>query len=213
MSFNIGLSGLRTTSQSLDVISQNIANVSTAGFKAGRAELAALYSGGQPGGVEMSNVSQNFSKDGSKQFSGRDLDMAISGQGFFILKDEGGQERFTRAGMFSLNNFGDGADKEQFFVTSPNGMKLQGYGVDANGKPATGTLVDLEVKTTTSPPKPSTSLQFVANFKDDAPVPAVAPFDVTDSNTYNFSYTSELFDSKGNAHTLTQYMVKTGPNA
>src|SRR5690554_7770305 len=77
MSYNIGLSGLRTTNQSLDVISQNIANVSTAGFKASRAELAALYSGGQAGGVEMQRVSQNFNKDGTKEFTGRDLDMAI----------------------------------------------------------------------------------------------------------------------------------------
>ena len=49
MTFNIGLSGLRTTNQSLSVISHNIANVSTAGFKSGRAEFAALYTGGQPG--------------------------------------------------------------------------------------------------------------------------------------------------------------------
>src|SRR5690606_22641739 len=93
MSYNIGLSGLRATNQSLDVISQNIANVSTAGFKASRAELSALYSGGQPGGVELQKVSQNFSKDGSKEFTGRNLDLAISGQGFFMVRDGNGLTR------------------------------------------------------------------------------------------------------------------------
>lgn len=204
MSYNIGLSGLRTTNQSLDVISQNIANVSTAGFKASRPELAALYSGGQPGGVEMNNVSQNFGKDGNKNFSGRELDMAISGQGFFIVKDQNGQDRYTRAGMFSkdANNF----------VTTANGMKLQGYGVNANGDLVPGVLTDLKVQAATVPAQASTSLDFVANFKADAPVPAVAPLDPNDTNTYNFSYSSEVYDSLGNEHTLTKYMVKTSAN-
>ncbi|MGC3834698.1 flagellar basal body protein [Moritella viscosa] len=53
MSYSIGLSGLRSTNEQLDVISQNIANVNTAGFKSGRAEFSAVYSGGSAGGVEV----------------------------------------------------------------------------------------------------------------------------------------------------------------
>lgn len=203
MSFNIGLSGLRTTNQSLDVISQNIANVSTAGFKASRAELASLYSGGQAGGVEMANVSQNFSKDGTKEFSGRELDMAISGQGFFMVRDESGQTRYTRAGMFSkdANNF----------ITGNGGMKLQGYGVNADGTLNNGVLTDLKVNAGTLPAKASSELEFVANFKADSEVPAV-PFNATDANSFNFSYSSEVFDSQGGAHTVTQYLRKTADN-
>lgn len=209
MSFNIGLSGLRSTNQSLDVISQNIANVSTAGFKASRPEMAALYSGGQPGGVEMSNVSQNFSKDGSKQASGRDLDMAISGQGFFILRDDNGQERYTRAGMFNKN-----ADN---FITNASGMRLQGAGVNADGDLIPGVQTDLRINAVNLPARASTSVEFMANFKADAAVPAGAPFapgdfDPENAAHYNFSYSTELFDSQGNEHTLTQYLVKTDAN-
>jgi flagellar hook protein FlgE len=204
MSFNIGLSGLRTTNQSLEVISQNIANVSTAGFKASRPELAALYSGGQPGGVEMSNISQNFSKDGAKENSGRDLDLAISGQGFFMVKDGNGQTRYSRAGMFNkdANNF----------ITNASGMVLQGYGVNADGALIDGALTDLRINATNLPPRASSELEFVANFKADAAVPATAPFDPSDASSYNFSYSTDLFDSQGSEHTLTQYLVKTGAN-
>jgi flagellar hook protein FlgE len=206
MSFNIGLSGLRTTNQSLDVISQNIANVSTAGFKASRPELAALYSGGQAGGVEMSNVSQNFSKDGSKQNSGRALDMAISGQGFFQVKDQNGQNRYTRAGMFNKD-----ADN---FITTSNGMRLQGYAANAEGILNTGVITDLAVNATNLPANASTSLEFTANFKADAPTidTAANPFDPADAASYNFSYSSGVFDSLGNEHTLTQYFVKESDN-
>src|SRR5690554_5908177 len=203
MSYNISLSGLRTTNQSLDVISQNIANVSTAGFKASRAELAALYSGGQAGGVEMQRVSQNFNKDGTKEFTGRDLDIAISGQGFFILKDESGQMRYSRAGMFNkdANNY----------IVSAGGMRLQGYPANANGGIDTGAPTDLQISANKLPPQASNSLEFVANFKADAAIPTAA-FDPTDSNSYNFSYSSNLYDSQGVEHTLTQYLIKTADN-
>lgn len=203
MSFNIGLSGLRTTNQTLDVISQNIANVSTAGFKAGRAELAALYSGGQPGGVELQNVSQNFSRDGSREYTGRDLDMAISGQGFFVVKDSTGQDRYTRAGMFNKD-----ADN---FVTTADGMRLQGYGVNGNGQLNTGVLGDLQISATTMPARPSGNLEFAANLKADAPA-ITDPLDPADATTFNFSYSTELFDSQGNRHVLTQFFQKTTDN-
>ncbi len=204
MSYNIGLSGLRTTNQSLDVISQNIANVSTAGFKASRAELAALYSGGQAGGVEMQRVSQNFNKDGTKEFTGRDLDMAISGQGFFMVKDESGQMRYSRAGMFNkdANNY----------IVSSSGMRLQGYAADASGNLVNGVLTDLQISASSLPAQASTSLEFVANFKADAAIPTSATFNPTDSNSFNFSYSSDLYDSLGTEHTLTQYLVKTADN-
>lgn len=204
MSYNIGLSGLRTTNQSLDVISQNIANVSTAGFKASRAELAALYSGGQAGGVEMQRVSQNFNKDGTKEFTGRDLDMAISGQGFFMVKDESGQMRYSRAGMFNkdANNY----------IVSSSGMRLQGYAADASGNLVNGVLTDLQISASSLPAQASTSLEFVANFKADAAIPTSATFNPTDSNSFNFSYSSDLYDSLGTEHTLTQYLVKSSTN-
>lgn len=76
MSFSIGLSGLRAVNQELSVISNNVANASTAGFKSSRAEFAAIY------GVEMNNVSQNFDRNGDVMRTGKGLDLAISGSGF-----------------------------------------------------------------------------------------------------------------------------------
>lgn len=205
MSFAIGLSGMKTSTKELDVISQNIANSATAGFKSARAELAAIYSGGQAGGVEMQNVSQDFQTDGTKEFTGRSLDLSISGEGFFMVKDDSGQNRVTRAGMFSR-------DAENF-ITNADGMRLQGYGVDANGDIVNGVLTDIQLGTGTVGAQASTELEFQANLKADAAtIPAAPPFDPTDSNTYNFSYSSDVFDSLGNKHTITQYFVKDAPN-
>ncbi|MGL5949669.1 MAG: flagellar hook-basal body complex protein, partial [Aeromonas sp.] len=121
MSFNIALSGLRAVTQELNVISNNVANASTAGFKAGRAEFAAIYNGGQPGGVEMTRSTQNFERNGDMMSTGRGLDLAISGNGFFMLKDGSGQTTYTRAGMFQKD--------ASNYVVAADGARLQGYTV------------------------------------------------------------------------------------
>lgn len=208
MSFSIGLSGLRAVSEELNVISHNIANVNTAGFKAGRAEFAALYSGGQAGGVEMNNVSQNFDRNGDVVTSGRALDLAISGSGFFVLSDSKGQVAYSRAGMFQK-------DAENRIVAS-NGMALQGYGVNADGQLVPGVIGDLKVTAANVPAKASTKVDFVANLKADASkvdtTAAGYTFDPNDASSYNFSQSGKLFDSLGVEHTLTHYFVKTGDN-
>ncbi|MFC3913459.1 flagellar hook protein FlgE [Pseudaeromonas sharmana] len=208
MSFSIGLSGLRAVSEELNVISHNIANVNTAGFKAGRAEFAALYSGGQAGGVEMNNVSQNFDRNGDVVSSGRALDLAISGSGFFVLSDSKGQVAYSRAGMFQKD-----ADNR---IVASNGMALQGYGVNADGQLVPGVIGDLKVTAANVPAKASTKVDFVANLKADASkvdtTAAGYTFDPNDASSYNFSQSGKLFDSLGVEHTLTHYFVKTGDN-
>lgn len=208
MSFSIGLSGLRAVSEELNVISHNIANVNTAGFKAGRAEFAALYSGGQAGGVEMNNVSQNFDRNGDVVTSGRALDLAISGSGFFVLSDSKGQVAYSRAGMFQKD-----ADNR---IVASNGMALQGYGVNADGQLVPGVIGDLKVTAANVPAKASTKVDFVANLKADASkvdtTAAGYTFDPNDASSYNFSQSGKLFDSLGVEHTLTHYFVKTGDN-
>ncbi|MFM4825962.1 lateral flagellar hook protein FlgEL [Aeromonas bivalvium] len=206
MSFSIGLSGLRAVNQELSVISNNVANVSTAGFKSSRAEFAAIYGGGQAGGVEMNNVSQNFDRNGDVMRTGRGLDLAISGNGFFQLKDGNGQTSYTRAGMFQrdANNY----------LTTSNGDRLQGYTVNGAGQLQTGVVGDLQVGTGSLPAKASTSLEFVGNLKADASNidTALNPFDPAKAESYNFSQSSKVFDSLGTEHTVTQYFVKVGSN-
>ena len=207
MSFSIGLSGLRAVNQELSVISNNVANASTAGFKSSRAEFAAIYGGGQAGGVEMSNVSQNFDRNGDVMRTGRGLDLAISGNGFFVQKDSNGQVSYTRAGMFQrdANNY----------LTTANGTRLQGYTTNEAGELQSGVVGDVQVKAGSLPAKPSDSLEFVANLKADASVidQTVHPFDPTKSESFSYSQSSKVYDSLGVEHTVTQYFVKTGDNA
>ena len=203
MSFSISLSGLRAVTEELDVISQNIANVNTAGYKASRAEFAALYGGGQPSGVEVNNVSQNFEKDGNVVSSGRTLDLAISGSGFFVLKDNG-QNVYTRAGMFQKNS--------DNYIVNASGQKLQGYGVNDDHQLLSGAMTDLQVSSASIPAKASTKVDFVANLKADASTIS-STFDPTDATSYNYSQSGSVYDSLGVEHTLTQYFVKTGTNS
>ncbi|EKP0316444.1 lateral flagellar hook protein FlgEL [Aeromonas veronii] len=208
MSFSIGLSGLRAVNQELSVISNNVANASTAGFKSSRAEFAAIYGGGQAGGVEMNNVSQNFDRNGDVMRTGRGLDLAISGSGFFVLKDGSGQTSYTRAGMFQRDSGN--------YLTTASGTRLQGYTTDDAGKLQSGVVGDIQVKAGSLPAKASDKLEFVANLKADASKidqkVAANKFDPKKSETFNYSQSSKVYDSLGSEHTVTQYFVKTDPN-
>ncbi|HDM8202860.1 TPA: flagellar basal body protein FlgE [Vibrio harveyi] len=206
MSFNIALSGLDATNTELNTISHNIANASTYGFKGGRTEFAAVYNGMQPGGVEVASISQNFEKNGSVTGTGRAMDLAINGNGFFVTKDSMGQMLYTRAGVFST-------DKNNF-VTANNGTKLQGYSVDNNNNLQTGSIGDIKVSTSSLSAKATSSLEFVANFDASATKidQAVYPFNSSDPKSFNSSYTTKVFDSLGNSHTVTQYFTKTSDN-
>ncbi len=202
MSYSIGLSGLRATNEQLGVISQNIANVNTAGFKSGRAEFSAIYSGGAPGGVEVGSVSSNFERNGDVVNTGRSMDLAISGRGFFVLENNG-ETAYTRAGTFNR-------DAQNFIVTN-SGANLQGYPVDANGVLLGGVVQNLQVATGNLPANASSMVNFAANLKADASVPTNAPFDPANiqADMYNYSQSGTVFDSLGSEHVLTQYFVKT----
>ncbi|MGR5137974.1 flagellar hook protein FlgE [Vibrio jasicida] len=206
MSFNIALSGLDATNTELNTISHNIANASTYGFKGGRTEFAAVYNGMQPGGVEVASISQNFDKNGSVTGTGRAMDLAINGSGFFVTKDHMGQMLYTRAGVF-------GTDKNNF-VTANNGAKLQGYSADNNANLQTGSVGDIKVSTSSLNAKATDNLDFVANFDASATAvdQAVYSFDSSDPNSFNSSYTTKVYDSLGNSHTVTQYFTKTSDN-
>lgn len=95
MSFDIAISGLNAINEQLGAISNNIANSGTVGFKSGRAEFASLYAEGQPLGVGVTNVAQSISKNGTVFASASSLDLAINGQGFFVMRDSSGTTAYN----------------------------------------------------------------------------------------------------------------------
>ena len=213
MSFNIGLSGLYAANKQLDVTGNNIANVATTGFKSSRAEFADVYSASKLGvgsktigsGVNLANVSQNFGQ-GAVNNTGNLLDMGIQGSGFFVLSDNGALS-YTRAGTFK-------ADKDGF-VTNTNGTaRLQGYGVDANGKVINGVLTDLRIDTSNLAPKASGKVDSTINLNSSSDVISQTdnPFNPTETASYSKKFSTTIYDTQGNSHPMDQYMVKTGSN-
>ncbi|CNH45119.1 flagellar hook protein FlgE [Yersinia pekkanenii] len=200
MSFSIANTGLSAVTEQLNTISNNIANSGTKGFKSGRAEFASMYAQSQPLGVAMSGVSQSISKDGSLEKTGIATDLAIAGSGFFVVKNSAGDTTYTRAGMFSTDN----NDK----LINSGGMKLQGYPTDAAGNLQTGIITDLEISSTGLAAKASSQLEIMANLQAGANPPAISPFNPTSQSSYNFSMTSNIYDSLGTPHSLNQYFIK-----
>ncbi|ABM18197.1 MULTISPECIES: flagellar hook protein FlgE [Marinobacter] len=156
MAFNTGLSGLRAASVDLDVTGNNIANASTVGFKSSKVQFGDLYASGflsagtNPigDGVRVQDVKQSFGQ-GNISFTDNGLDMAISGDGFFILNN-GGEIRYSRAGQF-------GIDKEGYVVNNQN-MRVQGYTADDDGN-LSGIRGDLQIETDNLAPRRTTNLQ------------------------------------------------------
>jgi flagellar hook protein FlgE len=215
MSFNIGLSGLYAANKQLDVTGNNIANVATAGFKSSRAEFEDVYSATRLGsgskvignGVRLANVSQQFTQ-GDINNTGNVLDMGINGSGFFTLSNNGSIS-YTRAGTFKV-------DKDGFITNTDYTSRLQGYGVDSNGKIINGVLTDLKIDTSNLAPKSTSLVTSTINLNSTAPViddtVAAGKFDPTNLATYTKSFSTPIYDSQGNSHVMDQYMVKTGAN-
>ena len=148
-----GLSGLAVNSRRLDVIGNNIANVNTVAFKSNRMILAPSFSrnfslgsapsaqtgGTNPGQIGLGAVTagtqRNFN-DGAISATGVPTDVAIEGDGFFIV-DFSGEQLYTRAGAFQLNSNND--------LVTVSGAKVQGFGVDPQFNLITGSLVDLNI--------------------------------------------------------------------
>ena len=149
MAFNIGLSGIRAASTDLEVTGNNIANASTTGFKQSRAEFGDVYTSTLLGtgalsvgsGVSVENIRQQFSQ-GNISGTGNSLDLAIDGNGFFILKD-GSQNSYSRSGIFSLDKDG--------FVVGNTGARLQGFAASSEGL-VNGILGDMRIEAGNQPP-------------------------------------------------------------
>ena len=160
MSFNTALSGLAAASTDLSVTGNNIANSSTVGFKTSRAEFADVYASSLVGtgssrvgsGVRIADIAQQFDQ-GTISFTDNNLDLAIDGQGFFVVSDNGSLS-YTRAGTF-------GVDEEGFIVSSGGG-RVQGFTANENGT-LSGLQGDLELRVANLNPSPTSLVDVAVN--------------------------------------------------
>ena len=213
-----GVSGMNANGMSLSVIGDNIANMNTIGFKSSRVSFGDVLSqslGGASGssqigrGVLVRSVDPTFTQ-GSFESTANGLDMAIDGDGFFIVNDSSSRY-YTRAGQFSLDKEGN--------IVNPDNLVMQGYLADINGN-ISGTLGDLTIGSAQSPANATTTADVAVNLDAAATVPAAAftldgNGDGTDNDPANFngSSTITVYDSQGGAHEVSLYYEKTAANA
>jgi len=204
-----GVSGLTAESDALDVIGNNLANTNTIGFKESRAVFenvlgAAVGSEGTIGaGVRMSTAQQIFA-EGSLDNTGNATDVALSGDGFFMVNGSVSGVNgtfYTRAGETSLNANGT--------LVNPDGLAFQGYAATSTGGFSTA-VSDITVNTAALSPKTTTTLTVTANLNSSSTPPAL-PWDPQNPvNTSNFSTSMQVYDSLGDAHTVSVYYQNTG---
>ncbi|NTV14047.1 MAG: flagellar hook protein FlgE [Desulfobulbaceae bacterium] len=208
-----GISGLSINGSAMSVIGNNIANNNTIGYKTGRTLFSDLLSSSVSGssgtsqvgrGVGLSTIDNLFSQ-GTFENTEINTDMAIEGDGFFMVKAPITRETlYTRAGAFRFNSDG--------FLVNPEGARVQGYALNLMGN-ISGDLTDISVDTTTlSAPKATTTVGLATNLDADAAYMGV--FDITNpDNTSNYANSINIYDSLGNAHLMTMYFTKMDPVA
>ncbi|HEY8035348.1 MAG TPA: flagellar hook protein FlgE [Methylobacter sp.] len=226
MGFATALSGLKAASTDLQVTGNNIANSQTTGFKESRAEFADVYAssiGGvsktQPGsGVRVTEVAQQFNQ-GNIEATQNSLDLAVSGNGFFVLADKVNlpdpnkpnapvnpsvPSSYTRNGAFQLDNAGHVVNSEGKYLLAfaPNGTTAAaGFSV--------GVFKPLTIDTSQGLPMTTSNIDMKLNINGAATVPTATVFDPTDPLSYNNTTSITTYDTQGNAHIASTYYVKT----
>jgi flagellar hook protein FlgE len=209
-SLYVGASGLDASSKELSVVGDNIANSSTVGFKAARTVFAdamaqqLIGASGQLGlGVTTMTVQKLFSQGGFTT-TGLSTDVAIEGNGLFVLRgNHGGEDGtfYTRNGQFTI-------DKDGYF-TSLEGLRVQGLQADATGTVTSGLLGDLQVGNASAPAKATDSITIRGNLDQSATALTWDP--AQPKTTSNFTTSMTVYDSLGKAIQLDIYFSKNDP--
>jgi flagellar hook protein FlgE len=209
-----GVSGLNANGNAMNIIGDNIANVNTVGFKSSRGVffdlLSAEIGGTKVGtGTRLVAATRLFTQGGVETTSSP-TDMAIEGKGLFVLKDSQGGNFYSRAGQFSIDKNG--------VLVNLQGLKVQGFELDANGNPVSS-LTDIVVDSNTLlPPIVTSQIDLAMNLDATSTVPTSAlPADALGTEAApgvwfagsNFSTVVTVFDSLGAAHDLTLLFRKT----
>jgi flagellar hook protein FlgE len=216
-----GVQGLRAHQIRMDVIGNNIANVNTTGFKASRVNFSEAYSqtlagaagpGTERGGINPKQVGlgvnvssiDTIMTDGSMQLTGKNTDMAISGNGFFVLRD-GGQYVYTRAGAFDF-------DSQGYLVNPATGQRVQGWTPQNGAFPTRdiSTMGDIQL-----PVADSVLAQQTSKIGMDQSLNALAPIaseDASGNPVPNYTTAATVIDSLGTEHSITLEFYKMGDN-
>ncbi len=209
-----GVSGLNTNAQAMSVIGNNLANTNTIGFKGARTVFSDLLSSSVYGsgglsqvgrGVGVSKVDNIFSQ-GTFESTNSDTDVAIEGEGFFLVKQPGDDTvHYTRSGAFRFNEVG--------FLVNPEGYIVQGKQFDANGDLIAGDPDNIQVLNTgLIEAIATTEMEFETNLDAGATAIAAA-WDPTDTATYHYAASTNIYDTLGEPHVVTVYFTKTANNA
>ena len=212
-----GVSGINSNGNAMNIIGDNIANANTVGFKSSRAVFFDLLSA-DVGGTKIGLGSRLASSDrlfvqGGVETTNSATDMAIQGQGLFILKDAQGGTFYSRAGEFSVDKNGN--------LANPAGLAVQGVKLDANGNPTSG-LTNIVINQVVVSPVETSQINLAANLDATATTPTAAlatdaaGTEDTPANWFagsNFSTVVTVYDSLGQGHDLTYLFSKTStPN-
>ncbi|HHZ88532.1 MAG TPA: flagellar hook protein FlgE, partial [Chromatiaceae bacterium] len=150
-------------------------------------------------GVRVVAINQQFTQ-GNINFTDNNLDLALNGEGFFVLNDNGDQS-YTRSGSFKVDRDGN--------VVDHAGNRLQVFSPVNNGTSFnTGVLQDLTLSTADGAPHVTTSITAGLNLDSSQAQPALA-FDSSVAETYNYSTSLTVYDSLGAPHTSTMFFAKT----
>lgn len=209
MSFKVALSGINSATADLDVISNNLANLSTTGYKVSRAEFASLVGAAQTSaegvvqgrGAELAAVSRSFAQ-GNVETTGNNLDIAIEGNGFLIMSDAGALN-YSRNGSLIVDKDG--------FVVNAAGHRVQAFQPDPSGG-ISSNLGDLTISTADSAPQATGQVNMGANLDAGDAIIASA-FNITDVTTYNSTASATIYDSLGVEHVVSTFFTKTASNA
>lgn len=211
-----GISGLSSLGSAMQVIGDNIANVNTVGFKGSTFTFQDLLSQNmftragtsQVGrGTALSDIVQNF-EQGSFESTGNTTDLAIGGDGFFVIREDGSDSLYyTRAGNFSFDEDG--------YLVNPEGYVVQGWAVDDEGN-ITGSTTDIVLTSFTSEPEATEDVTIITNLDEDSLSNSSilsSQWNATDDTpmagtNYEYQSTVKVYDALGSTHDITIYYDK-----
>ncbi|MDE5461202.1 MULTISPECIES: flagellar hook protein FlgE [unclassified Bradyrhizobium] len=204
-----GVSGMNAQSNKLSTVSDNIANVNTTGYKRASTEFSSLIlksgSGNYDSGAVETTVRYAISDAGNYQFTTSATDLAVQGNGFFVVQDPNGNNFLTRAGAFVPDSTGN--------LVNSAGFQLMGYNI-ANGATPTvaangfGGLQVINVNQLALQAAPSTKASVAANLDPSAAIIAGPP----GPGAYTSKTSVVTYDNIGNAVTVDVYAAKTAAN-